>query len=96
MGGSPFNPGRDSNAAAGMGFGDGSDVADEHLNAFQSSFHPPSDQLSEQDYRDGDNNAGGAPTDRVSVPHDRTFAGTPQKFTYPTPQAGGGYGPMSK
>lgn len=82
---SPFDAGRDSNAAAGNAFGDYAEVADSHLGAFQSSFAPPTDRLAEQDYRSPQHGGSGF----ESVVPQREPAESPQRFTYPEPQQGG-------
>jgi hypothetical protein len=49
---SPFDAGRDSNAAAGNAFDDESDVSDSHLGAFNAeAMRVSSDKLNEDDYR---------------------------------------------
>lgn len=82
---SPFDSGRDSNAASGNAFDAEADVSDSHLGAFQQSFRPPSDQLSEQDYRDTEH--GGSGFETVTPQHEPQQA--PSEFGYPTPKPGG-------
>lgn len=49
---SPFDAGRDSNAASGTSFNDAPDVSDTHLGAARASFdNYTTDNLGEQDYR---------------------------------------------
>jgi hypothetical protein len=48
---SPFDEGRDA-ATGGYGFGQESDVADEHVGSFEAFARPaPADRLNEEDYR---------------------------------------------
>lgn len=76
---SPYRDARDSNNRAGDGFADEADVADEHLAAFAASTRPPTDQLSEQDYRTPEH--GGPSFAPVTVTHERPQ--WPQGLTYP-------------
>jgi hypothetical protein len=84
---SPYSAGRDSNNPPGNAFdAPTSDVADEHLSSFRDSFRPPSDRLSEQDYRQPES-GGGAGFEDVTV--QREPEQNPQRFTYPVPGRGG-------
>ena len=85
----PWNSSRDSNMGGGtFSFGEESDVADTHLGAFRSSFAPPADQLSEQDYRDDDFGGGGTET----VGTERVPEQNPQDYNYPWPGLHGSLG----
>jgi hypothetical protein len=76
---SPWNDGRDSNNRAGDGFADEPDVTDEHLAAFDASFRPPTEALSEQDYRTPQHGGPGF-SDVVPQHQPRQW---PQGLTYP-------------
>lgn len=82
---SPFDAGRDSNAATGNAFDAEDDVADAHLGAFQASFAPPTDRLAEQDYRMPQD--GGSGFESVTPQHEP--AQQPGDSGYPTPKPGG-------
>jgi len=74
---SPYNDSRDSNNPGFGGEKPASDIADAHLGSFRDAFRPPSDQLSEQDYRTTE--SGGSP----GAPFDNA---APQRadYTYPS------------
>lgn len=84
---SPFDVGRDSNAAASNAFDETDTVSDSHLGAFQSAFQPVTDQLSEQDYRASEHGGSGAGFEDVT-PHTQSPE-KPGEFGYPTPRPGG-------
>jgi hypothetical protein len=87
--GSPYSGGRDGNVGSGNAFDQEPDVSDSHGGAFRASFQPPTDRLSEEDYRPGEQ-GGSAPNPRFeSVTPDRPSAQSPQRFTYPEPGPGG-------
>lgn len=83
--GSPFDTGRDSNAASGNAFDQYAEVPDSHLGAFQAAFQPVTDQLSEQDYRTPEHGGSGFEdvTPHIQAPE------KPGEFGYPTPRPGG-------
>lgn len=85
-----YMPGRDSNGAGEGAFAFNPDVADSHQAAFAESFAPPTDQLSEQDYRPAE--MGGTSqipdlTDDITVGQQPPMK--PGDKAYPTPRPGG-------
>lgn len=84
---SPYEDGRDSNAATSNRFDAAPEVADAHRGAFAASFAPPSDNLAEQDYRSTGDGVVPNPTDNA-VPHG-VHATPPSDVGYPTPRPGG-------
>lgn len=85
--GSPFDVGRDSNAASSNQFSDTSTVSDSHVGSFQDAFSPPSDNLAERDYRETGTGVVPNPTESPT-PHG-VPAEKPGEFGYPTPRPGG-------
>jgi hypothetical protein len=84
---SPFDVGRDSNAANSNAFSDTDSVADSHQGAFQAAFAPPPDELAEHDYRSAEH-VGSADPSPDATPYQVPAAKSGDKG-YPTPRPGG-------
>lgn len=83
---SPFDASRDS-LGGSFDMGTQPDLADSDVGAFRDAFKPPTDQLSEEDYRGSEHGGSGAGFEPVTPQHEPAQA--PGDFGYPTPKPGG-------
>jgi hypothetical protein len=80
---SPYDAGRDSNAAPGNAFDAATDLDSAPESVFREAFSPITDRLSEEDYRGADEGGVGPATEDGPAP-------SPDRFTYPSVRGPGG------